>query len=329
MHVTIIGRTEILSNTVSAVRDAGHVIERIVTCEAEDFYQATEADFERLAEEVGADFIYTEDINDDSLVEMFEQSVSDVALSINWKTKICRRVLDAFDLGVLNGHAGDLPRYRGNAAPNWAILNGEDEVVFTVHKMGEGLDSGPVLVKHSFPIDESTYLSDVYGAMGVEFPRLFLRAVNGLQDGTLEPQSQPDDPAKSLRGYPRLPRDSRLDWTKSAEHLDRLVRASAEPLFGAYTYLGTETLRVWRAHVEIPPFDYLGTPGQVAERRPSSGEVAVITGNGFLVLESLQLGDAERQTATDVITSSRARLGMDPHSELERLERRIDDLEDS
>lgn len=329
MLVTIIGRTELLYNTVAAVQDAGHVVERIVTCEAEDFYRMSAADFEDLAAEIGADFIHTEDINDDTLVDLFEESDSEIALSINWKTKIGREILDAFEHGVVNGHAGDLPRYRGNAAPNWAILNGEDEIVFTVHQMDEALDSGPILLKYRFPIDESTYLFQVYEAMRTEFPRLFARAVDGLEEGSLEPSPQPEDPKETLRAYPRLPQDSRLAWERPAQQLDRLVRASSEPLFGAFTYLGSQRLRVWRAHAETPPFDYLGTPGQVAERRPSAGEVAVITGDGFLVLERLQLADGPREAATDIIRSARTRLGMDLHEELDRLRHEGEESTDS
>ena len=329
MHVTAIGRTEMLYDSIRAIASAGHSIDRIVTCAAENFYTVSKTDFEALAADLDVPFLCCEDINDPQLVETFAASPSEVAVSVNWKYPIRRPTLDVFEYGVLNAHAGDLPRYRGNAAPNWAILNGEDEVVLTVHRMSEEIDAGPILTQDSVPITENTYLDDVYGAMGATFPELFVEALDGLEAGTLTPRSQPTDPAEALRGYPRIPKDSEIDWTQSATEIHRLVRASAEPLFGAFTYIGTDKLTIWRARTESPPFEYCGIPGQVANRCVDDGEVAVITGAGFLVLETVQLEDGERTTATDAITTFRTRLGMDKEAEIRRLNARISALEDT
>ena len=287
MHVTAIGRTRILYDAIRAVEDAGHSIERIVTGSASDFYNVTAADFRELADELGAEFVMPDDINSDSVVSTFRQSDSRIAISVNWQTLIRRPVLDAFEFGVINAHAGDLPRYRGNAAPNWAIINGEDEVVLTTHRMSEELDAGPIHAQHSVPLDEETYIGDVYDAMYERFPELFVTVVG---DAATE-----------------------LQWTEPAADLARVVRASSEPLFGAYTWLDSGKLRIWRAHAEQPPHDCLGTPGQVAERRPETGDVAVLTGEGFLVLETVQRDgiDDTRRDATAVIESVRTRLGID------------------
>jgi methionyl-tRNA formyltransferase len=335
MNVTAIGRTRILLNTIYELAAAGHTIERIVTCEASDFYEVSVGDFRELATELDAAFLVPEDINDPDLVSTFRDSDSSLAASVNWRSLLQRSVLEAFNHGIVNGHAGDLPRYRGNAAPNWAIINGEDEIVLTVHLMTEDLDTGPILYKRIISIDDSTYIGDIYDEMYDQFPELFLQVVEDAAAGDLNPHPQPSDPAAALRGYPRKPIDSKLQWEKSAECLARVVRASAEPLFGAYTWLNGRRLRVWRARSEHPPHEFLGTPGQVAERRPDKGEVAVITGNGFLVLESVQREgtDVTRRQPTEIIQSNRTRLGMDLTStvaelreETADLHRRLDDL---
>jgi methionyl-tRNA formyltransferase len=149
------------------------------------------------------------------------------------------------------------------------------------------------------------------------------------------PRPQSDDPDDSLRCYPRIPEDSRIDWSLPADRLARLVRASAEPLPGAYTFLDRERLTVWRARAEPAPNPYLGTPGQVTERRPSEGEVAVATGDEFLVLETVEMQDTGRVPATEAIRSHRTRLGMsgqeaisDVLNRVSALEERIAELED-
>jgi UDP-4-amino-4-deoxy-L-arabinose formyltransferase/UDP-glucuronic acid dehydrogenase (UDP-4-keto-hexauronic acid decarboxylating) len=328
MNVTAIGRTEMLYSSIQAVNSAGHEIDRIITCGDENFYTTSAAGFEQLATNIGAEYYFCTDLGSEEMVNRLSDGQSDVAISVNWKYPISRSVLTAFDHGVLNAHAGDIPRYRGNAAPNWAILNGEDEVVLTVHRMNKEIDAGPIVRQSQVPITEQTYLGEVYEAMRTQFPELFVESLSGLEDGMITPQPQPDDPTTILRGYPRVPKDSEIDWKQSATGIHRLVRASAEPLFGAYTYLGTEKLIIWRARVEAPAHQYCGTPGQVAERRPDSGEVSVITGEEFLVLEEVQRENGDRTAATDAITSIRTRLGMDKQAEIRRLTERIAELED-
>lgn len=327
MHVTAIGRTRILANTVEEVHSAGHEIDCIITCAAADFYDVTAEDFRELADRVDAEYHFYDSVSDDGLLDILERLPSEVAVSVNWKYLLGQSVLEVFPHGILNAHAGDLPRYRGNAAPNWAILNGEDEVVLTVHQMEPEIDAGPIIAQSSVPVTEETYLGEVYEAMETTFPELFTESLSEFEAGTATLEPQPTDPADALRGYPRTPKDSEIDWSQSSEYLHRLVRASAEPLFGAFTYLGTEKLRVWRARTEQPPHDYCGAPGQVAERRPGEGEVAVITSDGFLILEEVQLGDDQRCPATEVITSIRTRLGMDKETEIRRLNDRISELE--
>jgi len=129
-----------------------------------------------------------------------------------------------------------------------------------------------------------------------------------MADGTLTPLPQESDPRRPLRCYPRQPADSALDWTAPASRLDRIIRASSEPLFGAFTLNDGAKLTDWRAHPEQPDVDVLGTPGQVAEVRSGRGEVAVLTGDGFLVLEEVETEADGRCEATAVIQSNRDRL---------------------
>ena len=80
---------------------------------------------------------------------------------MNWLTMIAQSTLALFPWGVLNAHAGDLPRFRGNACPNWAILNGEPLVGLCIHEMIPELDAGPVLLRAHFPLSDDIYISDV------------------------------------------------------------------------------------------------------------------------------------------------------------------------
>jgi UDP-4-amino-4-deoxy-L-arabinose formyltransferase/UDP-glucuronic acid dehydrogenase (UDP-4-keto-hexauronic acid decarboxylating) len=285
-----------LYGAIQAVRDAGHEIVAISTAEASPEYRVNEHDFRQLAEEIGCAFSM-------GLTDV----QADVAISVNWPVLIPETVRQRFPHGILNAHAGDLPRYRGNACPNWAILNGETEVVFTIHEMAEELDAGPVLLKRPFPLTDRTYIGDVYVAMEKEFPDMFVTVLRGLEANRLRPVPQTSAP---LRCFPRVPSDSRIDWTRPAVHLDRLVRASAEPFAGAYTFYNGTRLRVWRARASRLDYEYLGIPGQVAARDAEG--VTVLTGDGVLILEQVELeGESGRVPAAECIRSLRTRLGLD------------------
>jgi methionyl-tRNA formyltransferase len=327
MDVAIIGRGNTLYHSARALVEAGHSISIIVTSTPSQHHQRSVSDYRKLSTELGAEFRQTTDINDDEIINKFRQLDCKLAVSANWKTRIKPIVFESFEHGVINSHAGDLPRYRGNAATNWAIIADEKKIVFTIHYMNEEIDAGPILLQRQYPIKQSTTIGDILEFAAENVPEMFCEAVNGIEQGTIEPTPQPEDASELLYCYPRIPKDSELDWSDSADKLDRIIRASSEPLFGAFTYLGDDKLRIWKAYVEHPDFSYHGVPGQVAELRPEAGEVAVITGDGFLVLEEVQKEGEDRQPATDVIKSIRTRLGLDVSKELRQLRDRVLTLE--
>jgi methionyl-tRNA formyltransferase len=176
-------------------------------------------------------------------------------------------------------------------------------------------------------ITDDTYIQDIYEFGTSTVPDMYVSTLSDIESGTADARPQPADSSEVLRCYPRREEDSRLDWTQSAVELDRIVRASAKPLFGAYTYYNGDKLRVWQSSVEQPEMDYLGEPGQVAHRRPDDETVAVVTGEGFLILEMVSTSGDDPQPATEVISSNRDRLGIHTPEEVHQLRERVRHLE--
>lgn len=325
MKVAVIGRTEMLLRSAQAVANAGYDIGVVLTSEKESHYRVGPRDFESFASQQDSAFFETHRITDEDVVDEF--ATCDVAISINWKTLIPPSIINCFEHGIINCHAGDLPRFRGNAATNWAIIAGEEELVYSLHYMEPALDAGPILAQRSMKITDETYIEDIYRYGVNNVPEMYISVLTDINNGTVDARPQSNDPSEVLRCYPRREEDSRLDWTQSAVKLDRIVRASAEPLFGAYTYYNGDKLRVWRSSVEHPDIDYLGEPGQVANRQSDEETVAVVTGNGFLILEMVSTDGEDPQPATDVIRSNRDRLGTAPAEEIHQLRERVRQLE--
>jgi UDP-4-amino-4-deoxy-L-arabinose formyltransferase/UDP-glucuronic acid dehydrogenase (UDP-4-keto-hexauronic acid decarboxylating) len=298
-----------LLDSVAACARAGHEPVLIGTSQAAAEYTVDERDFEHAAADLGCPFFCDTAINRADIVALAVEANADVAISVNWLTVMGPEIRAAFTHGVVNAHAGDLPRYRGNACPNWAILMGEGFVGLTLHLMSDEVDAGPMLLKRRFSLDSTTYIADVYQFMHAAVPEMFVEALDGLEAGDLQPQPQPDDPSQVLRCYSRTPSDGLIDWGKSAEDVARLVRASAEPFPGAFTHLDGARAVIWRARPEPLAVPSLGVPGQVIEIRPDTAEVCVLTGDGQLVIESLELDGRPRAAAAEQVRSTRLRFG--------------------
>jgi UDP-4-amino-4-deoxy-L-arabinose formyltransferase/UDP-glucuronic acid dehydrogenase (UDP-4-keto-hexauronic acid decarboxylating) len=326
MRLGILGRTHLLYNAVPRLREAGHDIAFILTCTESPEYSRTASDFMKLARDLQAPFRCDDRINRPDMIEWLRSHRADAAFSVNWRTIIGPDVLGLFPRGIVNVHAGDLPRYRGNATPNWAILNGEKRIFLTAHLMVEELDAGPVLARRAIPIDDTTYIGDLYDRFGEETPELLVEVATGLAEGTITPEPQSPLPQDVLRCYPRLARDGEIDWRESASAIARLVRASAEPFAGAYTWLGIERIVIWRARPVEADHPYLGTPGQVASVNTETGLVTVVTGEGLLALDEVEAEGHTRCRAAAHIKRVRLRLGMDVTAEISRLHRRIEEL---
>lgn len=298
MRVMALGRTQWLYESINAVAEAGHEIVFIGTSKASREYTKTARDFERLSHTLGCDYRYFKkpsDINKPDFLEYIRKQKSDVAISVNWNTIITQEVIDCFPRGIINGHMGDLPRYRGNACPNWAIINGEPHVGITLHLMTAELDAGSIIIQYELPLKTDTYIGEIYKDAEEIFPALFVFALTDFDEYELKPYKQKGKP---LRCYPLIPSDSQINWYTSAQHIHRIIRASSHPFQGAYTHFNGDRITVWKAHIEKPPFEFCAVPGQVLERR-KDGSVAVATLDDWLVLDDYE---------PKIIRSNRTRL---------------------
>ena len=266
MRVAVLGRSNLLLRTAQLLSDVGHEIGLVGTCRAEAFYRTDEAAFEAFAEEVGAAFFNDARINAPERIADLRRSGCEIGVSVNWLTVLREEACAAFPRGVLNAHAGDLPRFRGNACPNWAILMGEPHVGLCIHQMEPGeLDSGAVFLRDRYPLDATTYIGDVYAWLERRIPEMFRETIERLERGTIEAIPQPTDPNAALRCHPRRPEDARIWWREDAETISRLVRASSQPFDGAYCFLEGErrVTDLERPQSLCRRHPFLAIPGQV------------------------------------------------------------------
>ena len=309
MRVAVIGRTEMLLRAAELLAAAGHRLTLIWTAPAEPFYAARAEHFQALAARLGLPCEISARINTAEARVRLAESGSETAVSINFPGLIGAEILNVFPLGVLNAHCGDLPRYRGNACPNWAILNGETRVALTIHQMSPQLDAGPIVLKEYLPLTDSTYIGEIYDWSAERVPEMFLRAVSGLEDGSLRPSPQPDDPRLALRVFPRRPEDGLIDWAAPSAAVLRTVRANSRPFAGAFTHLEKkDRFSVWRARLYEPGFAFCAVPGQVC--LADEGDPVIACGNGLIRLTEVgdEAGTPESEIKRRILSSLRNRL---------------------
>ena len=302
MKIALIGRTAMLYRTAERLLSAGHTLGCIVTAAASPEYEAGPDEFRLLAENNHADYFFSSSLKKPEIRRSLAQC--DIAVSINWVSVITGEETSLLRLGILNAHCGDLPKYRGNACPNWAILNGEDEVVLSIHRMEGGkLDCGKIIAQEHFSLKPRKKIGDVYEWLEKTIPELFQRSVTLLDKdpGYSLKYADPEAP-DSFRCYPRMPEDGWIDWTGSAEEIDALVRASGRPFAGAYCYFEESgrirKLIVWDAEPEPAPFHDLAVPGQILRNDRTSGKSFICCGgHSVLALLNCQYADEDESFA--------------------------------
>jgi UDP-4-amino-4-deoxy-L-arabinose formyltransferase/UDP-glucuronic acid dehydrogenase (UDP-4-keto-hexauronic acid decarboxylating) len=292
MRIAIIGRTQWLMDTANALVREGHRIALVATSTGQPEYKVQATHFADLAVRCGASYHFEPDVNAPAFASALRESRAEIGISVNWPKIIRGSAIAALPRGILNGHAGDLPRYRGNACPNWAILNGESHIGLCVHAIEDGkLDSGPVYVRRLMPLDDETYIQDVHDWMDEALPGMFVEALARCEDVEFTPQDQIASGLMPLRCYPRRPADGQIDWQQPAGRIARLVRASARPFAGAFSFLEQQTkVTIWRARVADDGGDYCAIPGQIMGRGARGG-VLVACGTGTLEIEQAELAD--------------------------------------
>jgi methionyl-tRNA formyltransferase len=308
MKFAVLGRTKWLYDAAELAVANGHELVYVATCQESPEYINDKFCFENLARKHRCKFFRGSNLNKKATIKEMIESKADIAISLNWLTIVGGNARNVFKHGIVNVHAGDLPRYRGNAVVNWAIINGEENVVLTAHKMVEELDAGEIYLQHKIPITKHTNVGNVFDEFGSLIPQMFLEVINKASENCLigvEQSSKKDD---ILRCFARLPQDSLINWSDSSESIDRLIRASSAPFHGAFTYFCGAKLVIWKADTCELPYKVCGIPGHVAIVNNEEKHVIVLCGTGAIKIFQISYKDQNNVEPTTVLSSVRFRL---------------------
>jgi len=208
----------------------------------------TESAVKKYAVEKGLSVLQPVKLKDPEFIEQLKALKADLQIVVAFRM-LPEIVWNMPPMGTINVHGSLLPKYRGAAPINWAVINGEKETGVTTFKLQHEIDTGNILLQESFPIGADETAGEVHDTMKEIGAQLLVKTVQGLVDGTLK-----DIPQPSVAEAPHAPKifteTCKIDWNKSAAEVYNLIRGLS-PYPAAFTYLNDKMLKIYKAKKEI------------------------------------------------------------------------------
>jgi len=242
--------------------------------------------FERVADvaaDYGIPWIAPDDANAPDVAGRIRALAPDFVFSFYYRRMLSEAILAIPPRGALNMHGSLLPKYRGRAPVNWAVLHGERETGASLHYMAVKPDAGDLVMQTAVPILPDDTAREVFDKVTVAAECTLDRALPGLLAGTAP--REPLDLARGSYFGGRRPEDGRIDWSQDATRIHDLVRAVAPPYPGAFTTLGSWPARVLRSRV----LDAAAPPTAPVLALEGGACIARCGGGGALLLKDVEV----------------------------------------
>lgn len=247
----------------------------------------------------GIEVYQPQKVRNPECVEYLRKQEADIIVVVAFGQILSKEILEMPAFGCINVHASLLPKYRGAAPIQWAVINGEKVTGVTTMRMDEGIDTGDMILKEEVVLREDETGGSLFERLAKKGAQLCVRTLEAIAQGTATYTPQNHEEATHTGMIKK--KMGEMDWTKSAQELERLVRG-LNPWPSAYTYLDGKTLKIWRAdageHASSLETSSIGAgkePGTIVEVTKDSIEVQ--TGQGILILKELQLEGKKRLAA--------------------------------
>lgn len=230
-------------------------------------------------------------VRDPECVEELRKYNADVMVVVAFGQILPKEILEMTPYGCINVHASLLPKYRGAAPIQWAIIEGEEVTGVTTMQMDEGLDTGDMILKTEVPVAADETGESLHDKLAAAGAALCVETLKALEDGTAVREKQGDSPTAYAKMLTKDLGD--IDWAEPAVKIERLVRGlNSWP--SAYTHWNGKVMKIWRAAAEAAETADV-QPGTVVSVEKES--FAVQTGDGVLRVLEVQMPGKKRMDA--------------------------------
>lgn len=306
MKIIFMGTPDFAVGTLKSLLASEHEVTAVVTQPDKPKGRGKAMQFtpvKEVAVEAGIPVLQPRRVREQEAIDAIKEIEADAIVVVAFGQIIPKEILTMKRYGCINVHASLLPKYRGAAPIQWAVIDGERESGVTTMQMDEGLDTGDMLLKAVVPLDKDETGGSLFDKLSSTGAKLLLETLEGLEKGSLVPEKQGESPT----AYAKMLKKEmgEIDWTKSAVEIERLVRG-LNPWPSAYTHLDGKTLKIWQADVE--PEGSGKEPGTVV--KVSKGGFGIQTGDGILMVGELQLEGKKRMDAGAFLRGYQVKEGM-------------------
>ena len=228
--------------------------------------------------------VFTPDsVNNSEWREKIAALVPDLILSVYYRHMIGTKILALPRLGAWNMHGSLLPKYRGRAPINWAVLHGEPRIGMTLHRMVKSADAGAVVDQEGVDISPRDTAEQAFRKVLPCARVVLARQIDALLAGTVRETPQDESQVTCFGG--RKPEDGRIVWAQTSRQIFNLIRAVTDPYPGAFVDVGGARLMVWWAELDSAATrGRRGAPGEILAVNP----LVVATGDGALELTRIE-----------------------------------------
>lgn len=293
MKVIFMGTPDFSVGTLNALITAGHEITLAVTQPDKPKGRGKSMQYPPVKEaalEHGIEVYQPRRVREPECIEFLRKYEADIIVVVAFGQILPKEILEMPRYGCINVHASLLPKYRGAAPIQWAVINGEEVTGVTTMRMDEGLDTGDMILKEEVVLDKEETGGSLFDRLAKTGADLCVKTLKAIEEGTATYTPQNHEEATHTTMIKK--QLGEMDWTKPAQELECLVRG-LNPWPSAYTHLNGKTLKIWKTTVLEKETGK--EPGTI---EVGKNTIAVQTGKGMLQLEEIQL-EGKKRMQTD------------------------------
>ena len=249
-RIVFLGTPDFAVESLKALLQAGYNVVGVVTApdkRAGRGQKLSESAVKQYAQEQGLPILQPIKLKDPEFIAQLSALKPDLQVVVAFRM-LPETVWNLPPQGTVNVHGSLLPKYRGAAPINWAILNGEKETGVSTFKLQHEIDTGDILLQEKMPIGPNETAGELHDRMKVEGAQLLVKTLQELANGTLKASQQQLN--SDIKHAPKLFKgDYEIDWNKAAEQIHNQIRGLS-PYPTAFTVLGDKTLKIFSAEIE-------------------------------------------------------------------------------
>lgn len=294
MKVVFMGTPDIAVPALEKIIEAGHEVVLVVSQPDKPVGRSKAlkpTPVKECALSHGIEVYQPERIRAEESIAYLKKFEADVFVVEAFGQIVSQAVLDLPKYCCVNIHTSLLPKYRGAAPIQWAVLNGDLVTGVTTMRMDAGIDTGDIMMRQEVIVNEGETSGSLYDRLAIEGAKLIVKTLAALEDGTVV--YTPQDESKATHTSKITKEMGSIDWNKSAEEIEHLIRGM-NPWPSAYTKLDDKNVKIWKAKALSQ--DAAANPGTITEITKDG--IYVQTGEGTLAVLELQM-EGKKHMTTD------------------------------